>query len=591
MSIKYIAELAKRTDYPPELALPALDFDRANNIYLISTEAHPTASNYWTDWGGTYDSPTNQDAELYFSLFLQKVPTRAIMILTVNSFVIEGNSIYINLPKKPWQYLSSETEYDTVQGYASTVKNELEPSNHNYEDSTGACIPHPVRLLIPSVPNKLSDPISGTTLQTTFNFTLINNDGLFDDTDENNFINTPSRLKRTSVDNPTLADFNIIRYGLVDSVSVIGDSFRVTVADLSRTLTESVTRKFTVTDYPNIPDSSRDKDMPVSWGVQEQVPLFEIDTGEYIALDPDYITAVTTVYDKDDASISFTFDSGTGIISATDAVTADVTGKTDKAIGEIITTEMASKGNIPYAEGPWDKTETDLYIALSADINFYFKGGTLKKLITDVLKNDNAFLFTKNNGKLTLRQWGQTYTEHLIDSWRIMALPTKNNAEGKKYFMSAVTIQYDKNEKTGLYDLEYFDDSQERAISEEWNKKKSVTFPTNLDDTNDVIDLAERLLDRFGRVPELLKVKLGYDTSEVELLDEIALPMIINGRTMSNYTGWVVREVDPAQDTLLLESSKKEVFNNMVLGITGGNMVLGLTGSDMILGVPYRYEI
>ncbi len=554
MSIKYIADLSIRTEYPPELALSALEFDRSANIFIITTKEHPT-NNYWTDWGGSYDTPTNQDAEIYFSQFLQKVTSRAVLILTEGSMLIEANNIFINLPKKPWQYSTFDTEYDTVQGYASTVRNELNQSDINYPDSEGNPILHPVRLMIPSVNNKLSDPISGTALQPLFRFTLINNDGKFDDTDENNIINTPTRIKRTSVDNPTLEDFNIIKYGLADSVKVTAKGFTVSAADIFRTLTESVTRKFTASAYPSAPSNTLDKDIPVGWGVLDNVPLFEVATGEYIALDPDFIDAATTVYDEDGASIAFSFDSITGIITATDASTADVRGETSTRLGSIITTEMARVGNIPYVEGPWDKTETDIYLFLSAKSSLYFPGGTLKTLINDVLKSDNAFLFTKNDGRLTLRQWGQTYASHLIDSWKIMKLPVKDNAEGKKYFMSAVTIQTDKNQSTGDYITEYFDDTQQNAIKEIYNKTKTAVFPTGLVNTADIEDLAERLLNRFGNIAEIFKINLAYDTTEINLLDTVILTMTINGRTMSNKTSWIVREVDPAQDVLSLEST------------------------------------
>ena len=271
MSIKYIVDLAVRTDYPPELALSALEFDRSANIFHLVTGITPE-NTYWTDWGGTYDIPLNEDAEIYFSQFLQKVTSRAALISTENSMLIEGSEIFINLPRKPWQYLKANTEFDSVQGYASTVKNENNPSDTTYLDSQGNSVRFPTRLLIPSVPNKISDAISGTSLQRTFNYTLINNDGEFDDTDENNFINTPTRIKRTNLDNSTIADFKVIRYGLFDHSNITGDSFKVTAADINRTLTESATRKFTTSLYHNLPNSTKDKEIPLGWGILNKVP-------------------------------------------------------------------------------------------------------------------------------------------------------------------------------------------------------------------------------------------------------------------------------------------------------------------------------
>jgi hypothetical protein len=396
--------------------------------------------------------------------------------------------------------------------------------------------------------------VSGTTLATQFDFTLINNDGRFDDTDENNFINTPSRVRRADIESPELADFGVIRYGLVDNVSVSSDSFRIRVSDFFRTLTDPATRKFDADDYPSAPNGTIDKDIPIGWGELANVPLFEVDTGEYIALDPDYITAVSAVYDGDGASISFTFDSSTGVISATDAETADVTGKTGNDIGTIITTEIASKANIPYADGVWDTTETDSYIAIAPHVNLYYKGGDVKTLVERCLKNDSAFFITKNDGRLTLRRWAETYTTHEIPSWSIMAMPEKSNEEGKRYYISSAAIQYGLDVDEGTYTLEYFDGSRRLEIAEVYRRQRQGTYETELYDSTEIADFATRLLDRFGTIAEIIEIDVGQSTAMVNLLDTVELDVTINGRTMSNRTTWIVRGVDPGQDSLTLES-------------------------------------
>jgi len=590
--IRYILDLAERTTYPPELALRTTTYAHEYNIFLIKTGPHPTTSNYWTTWGGTYDTPTNSDLELYFSQFLQKVTSSAVLLSTENSFFIDGNNVYINLPRKPWLYLTSETEYQGVQGYSSAVRDPLKQSDNTFEDEIGAFIKHPVKLLIPSVVNKLSDPIAGATLQSTFSVSLINNDGKFDDTDKASYTNTPMRLKRSDVDNPKLSDFKVIRYGLFGSSTITGTEFTISGEDINRTLTESVCNTFTVSEYPSLPDTNIDKNIPVAWGSQSGIKLFEVAAGKYIALDKDYITAVTTVYDKDGASISFSADLSTGIISATDAKTADVTGKANNTIGEIITSEIELKSNIPYREAPWDKTEADRYLDISAHINFYFVSGNVKTLVNAVLKNDNAFLFTKNDGRLTLRQWGQSYTDHIIRSEMIMKLPDKNNSEAKDNFMSAVLIKYDKNEGTKEYDNQHLDDSQQRSITQEYNKLKTQEFPTDLYLLPEVQDLADRLLNRFGTIAELTNVPLGVPTIDINPLDTVILDLNINGRTMSNFNGWIVRTVNPAQDTLVLESSNKLLVYDLILGIGDTTeFALGITDGDMILGPAYKTVI
>jgi hypothetical protein len=46
---------------------------------------------------------------------------------------------------------------------------------------------------------------------------------------------------------------------------------------------------------------------------------------------------------------------------------------------------------------------------------------------------------------------------------------------------------------------------------------------------------------------------VGHDTSEINLLDTIELELHINGRVFSKYDTWIVKEIDPAQDVLILE--------------------------------------
>jgi hypothetical protein len=559
--IRYIVDIAERTNFPPELFLASALYDTAYDIFEMSVGVHPTDS-YWLDWGGSYDNPTAQNAEIFFKKYLRKASGVTDFLSHTGTMLLQANKILIHLDRKPWQYLDSVTEYDTITGYASAPRGSANPSDATYPDIVGTPVKCPVRLMIPSVPNQLSDPISGTTLQTTFSISLINNDGLFDDTDESNIINTPITLRRADNEDPDLADFAIIRYGLVSSVDVSATEYRITAADINRTLTEPATSKFTASDYPDAPDATIDKDMPIGYGSLSGVPLFEVDTDKYIALDPDYITAVSSVYDKDGTSISFTFDGATGIITVTEsdgeggiveAKTADVTGKTDNSIGEIITGEIEDKTDIAYLDGPWDKTETDAYIALSAHVNFYFKGGELKKFITEVLKNDNAFLFTKNDGRLTLRQWAQDYTEHTIPSWQLMEIPTKSNAESKRYFISSAVIQWDKNESTGVYNREHFYDDDEAEIREIYRRRKTGTFPTGLYNSTEISDLAGRLVTRFGTISEVVRVKLGTSVKDINPLDTVVLDLNINGRQFSNTTEWIVRDVDPAQDTLTME--------------------------------------
>jgi hypothetical protein len=61
-------------------------------------------------------------------------------------------------------------------------------------------------------------------------------------------------------------------------------------------------------------------------------------------------------------------------------------------------------------------------------------------------------------------------------------------------------------------------------------------------------------MNRFGTLFETMEIKLGVSVADINFLDDITLPMVINGRTFSIYTDWIVVACDPGQDTLTLVS-------------------------------------
>jgi hypothetical protein len=162
-------------------------------------------------------------------------------------------------------------------------------------------------------------------------------------------------------------------------------------------------------------------------------------------------------------------------------------------------------------------------------------------------------LITKNNGLLSLRQWGQTYQSHNVESWQIMDIPNKDTSEGKQFYTSSVNITYQPNQNIGN-ELEYLDESKELDLIELYRQSFRRTFVTNLLNINDVQNLGDLMLNRFGFISETLTIKLGYNTIDVNMLDNVNLEVKINDRTFSRFTEWIVREVNPAQDVLVLES-------------------------------------
>ena len=232
--------------------------------------------------------------------------------------------------------------------FSTAVRNEIDPTNATYPDDLGDSIMYPVRLAIPKVNNKISDSISGASKLTQYNLVIENSDGKYDDVRTLGWFNTPVVLKRSDIQSPLLSDFNTIMEGTISYPVVSEHSVTLVIDNVFRSFTQETTDTFNITDYPSVDDNVLDKNIPIGYGDLLNVPLYQVDTNEYIALDPDYITAVTTVYDSDGNSIAFTFSAVTGQINAIDAVTADVTGRSNNKIGSIITTEIQEKALITY---------------------------------------------------------------------------------------------------------------------------------------------------------------------------------------------------------------------------------------------------
>jgi hypothetical protein len=563
--IRYILELFLRDDFPPEAAIAADDYSRTSNIYVFDT-APPfdSSTSYWvTAFGGNYEDLTGTtNIQVIMGEFLQLVDNASELEAVENSFFIDGTKVYYYTTYKPWQYFTTDTEVEILEGFSSAPKDANNPSDIKYSG-----VKYPAILKAPSAVNKLSDSASGLALFLTWSATLYNNDGRFDDTNENNFFNVPARLLKSNEESPSRSDFNIIRYGFVDDQKTTFSDFTVTSADYLRSFSEEVCDTYTSTEFSNIPDAAADKRKPKIWGSVDGVSLTAIDSTDstkYYA--GDFVTAVSAVYDSDGNSLSFSFASGTGIIteSTSSASYADVTGSSSNMIGEIVRDVIEDRGGINYSVSFWDIAEADNYILDSPKINYIYSGGTVKNFVTDVLSNDFAFLIQKNRGVLTLRKWGEEYGVHFVDSWEVTQAPSKNHTAGQDNYMSSVLINYDENQQSGEYGKTLFYDDEEAVINEEFRKKQTGEYNLSLAEDADVQAFAELAIDRFGRVPETITIGVSADTSGVELLDLYQLSMQINGRTFSQNIGWIVKSIDPAQDKLILEASTyyKKAFND-----------------------------
>jgi hypothetical protein len=570
--IKYLAELFKTTSYDPRLAIADAVFDRSYNIYGFSVAPLIVApTNYWIIWGGYFDNPVGYGISIYMNQFLTEVFSTVMLETTANSFYIDiiNNILYINIPRLPWQYAD---EFSAAYASSGTAFTTAPKDERNLSDVYYESVKTYPRMKVPTLNNKLNDVISGIIVYNDFSIVIDNSDGLFDDINIIDFFNTPIQIGKTDIEATSVTDFNRIRLGLVDDIAVAFDTLQIKGVDQFYRMNKDFCRKFTLAEYPNLDDGDVNTDIPVAWGPVLGVGLVEIDKDagtppewiEYIAIDPDYITSVEEVYDSDGNTLTHSFDAGTGVITITEldiggevieAECANVTGKLDSRIGVIIIEALESNENISYVPGLWDVAETDLYLDFCASVGFLFTGGTTRDLIEQVLKNDTAFLIQKNNGLLSLRQWGQEYDTWEISSWLATAKPKKNFKDASKYFCSTVHILSHKNHNNDNYTQTYIDNTRESEIFENYRRSYSAIFQTDLLDDLDISDLAWRLLQRFGTVRETVTVGFGVDTFQINLLDTIVYDCIINDRQFSTYEAWTVKECDPGQDTMVMEGA------------------------------------
>ncbi len=572
--VRFIAELFEPDQYPPTLAIADSVFSREYSIYAFSIAALiDDYENYWIAWGGTFDNPTNPGIQIYMDIFLTQVFLASALVAVKNSFWVdtENDIVYMHIDKNPWQYHKAYASLygNVLSTFATAPKNQVNPSDNKY----GPVTARPV-MEIPALSTELNDIISGVITYDTFTLTADNADGHYDAFEIVNYFNTPLKVSKSSTGAELIEDFNQIRYGIVNDIKVEFGQIIVEASDQFYTMSTPYCNTFSKEIYPNISDSDANDDIPVAWGAVKHVKPVEVDKDttapatwiDYIALDPDYITSVEAVYDNDGNALSFTFNPLTGIIRVTsvdddgeviDAAYVNATGLADCNIGEIITYALAKKENIQYIAGLWDLEETDYYISIAADIGFYFDGGTTRELIEAVLKNDNAFLIQKNDGTLTIRRWGIEYDTHQIPSWTFTDKPKKNFEDAMRQYCSSVKVKYNRLENEDDWSSSYLDDSQEMFNFERYRKSYLAEIETCLTAEADAIALAGRLLERFGEVRETLEFALGVDTFEINLLDTIEIEPCVNDREFSQYSKWIVKRIDPGQDTIAAEGIDK----------------------------------
>ena len=121
--------------------------------------------------------------------------------------------------------------------------------------------------------------------------------------------------------------------------------------------------------------------------------------------------------------------------------------------------------------------------------------------------------------------------------------------------MSTNIIYYDYNIGKNAYTKQYYNDVEKSNIEDKYGKNVKEEYKTTIRKSVDAIDLSNKILNRFGGIPERITIALGIDVSEMNNLDTVNLNVKIGERErqFSKVNSWVILGVDPAQDVLYLE--------------------------------------
>jgi hypothetical protein len=546
MGVLFTADLAEDSEIVLSFT-PSNDVSRQYNVYETWTGPYPK-NTYWIDWGGWYDNPIVNQIEIYVGgNQLIRVTSLEACCDIPNSIFDEPTAgmVYINAPKHTWLYDDIKTNTRKIVSFLSGPKNPENPSDDIFNNEHW-----PVRLETPKFTVKLSDVINGLTKYSTFDFVLHNDDGYFDDLEITNFFNGPSYIRKTWQENPEVNDFIPIRYGIVESIKIDDKTMTVSCADLFRTLEEPACK--VIKDKFLMATENQDKNLPIIYGTVK-IDIIKINENQYVI--GDNVITIVEAYDKNGfiiPSTDYTFSDGI-ITSSVDIKSVRATGDTNNTIGEIITSIIEEKTQIKYIDSFWDLTETNIYRNNSPEINIAFTSGMVRDAVKNALASDMVFLIQKNDGRFTLRRWGDTYNTFSIKNWEITKFPVKNYSEAQKNYLSSCIIKYNYDFSDKEYkNVSLYSEDEDWAEST-YNKLVRKEFETYLINETDAYNLGKKLSDRFSTLKETIQIGLGHDTSEINLLDIVELELNINGRLFSKNNIWTVKEIDPSQDILTLE--------------------------------------
>jgi hypothetical protein len=573
-------------------------------------------------FGGFYDTPDTTRVEIYVGGWLQKAASLDAVKTHENTFFVDPSTgfLYFNVPKHPWLYEQWQLELTVTERFLHSVKDVNNPSDAYIKsgpEDTGAGDFVRTILALPTDDRKLSDPIHGSELFLSFSIQIDNSEGIFDLLDTGLYFNGPAKLYKTWKNNPTYADFEktMIRTGVVENITINDKTLTFTCAEKFRSLEQSVCKLIPDSDriveeqkegtvgkpFPIVFGEAEVKLLPIQetivdeeWDYTKTPPVLMEQTKTVVYLAAEYISVFLEVRDSEDNLVpDASWDGGLEITATIRTIhegkttsekegdyalirgymaAGDPTLSWSPKLGEIVTRLMARDTGITYDPVFWDVDETDAYISNSPRLNIVIKSGTVRAAVNEVLTSDTAFLIQKNNALFTLRKWGGNYGNPDGEPWEFQSNlltkpPSKTWSDAQKYFFSDCVVKCRKNDRTGEFGSRFVNDEQKAQVEAKYNKLKTAEFETCLTSVSEASALAANLSKRFCYLKETISVALGTDLSEVNLLDKVRIKdgendyVSVNGRVYSRDKLWIVKAINPAQDTMTLEEWTDGVNN------------------------------
>ena len=558
-NIKYMLQLFEVGEASAFIFSTPNKYNRSKNIFTYSFAYMNNVKNYWTEiFGATYVNINQANVQIFFKSFLTQVESIQRLMTEINSFFVDfvAEKFYININLYWWRRISGLSYiYTSDTGiYTSAPKDHSNNSDNSY--ISGATTQNAkVIFKIPSLNQALPNIISGFSLYNDYSVQLDNTNGYWDNASITRFFNTPAIISKSIKKSVSkINDFNIIRKGVVKNIDVNLEEARLTIADNSYSFSTSFCKTFyEYKNIMNITEDILDQDIPAGFGFLRNVPLIEInDNDEYVALDKDFISEVTAVYDKDLNSITFTYNHANGVIKSTQLDDknniiqpdmCDIECSGSAKIADIIKYVLVNNESISFIEENFDIDEWQAYTDYCSEIALFIESKTTNEIINDCLKNDNAYLIQKNDGRLTLRLFGHKYNTFIIPEWTITSIADKSYADASNNYCSSVQINYDYNVDKDTTTKAYINDSLEDSRIKQYKKSAKAIFETKLMTVNAAEKLSNILLHRFGYLKETVKLSLGVDTFNINLLDLISIKVKSNNRIFSNSKVWIVLRI------------------------------------------------